>query len=309
MSIQMKEDAEPFFLHTARNVPLPLMQKVKDELKRMEDNGVIRSMTDPSEWCALMVPVLKPSGQVRICVDLQVLNKAVKREHLTLPTLEDIAPKLAGSTVFSSLDAESGFWQIPLEKHSQELTTFITPFGRYCFQRVPFGITSASDIFQRKMEKLLEEHEGVEVIVDGLLVHGRTVQEHDARLKKVMETITRSGVRLNHRKCQFRKRKLNYFGHIVGAEGIKLHPHKTSALKELPTPMHVEELQRILGMFNCLGRFLPDLSSVAKPMSDLLKGETAWYWEQDQVEAFQRCQNLLSKAQVCSFTTQPCRPL
>lgn len=301
VSIQLKEGAEPFCLHTARNVPLPLMEKVKDELKRMEDNGVIRPMTEPSEWCAPMVPVLKPSGQVRICVDLQVLNKAVKREHLTLPTLEDIAPKLAGSTVFSSLDAESGFWQIPLEQRSQELTTFITPYGRYCFQRVPFGITSASEIFQRKMEELLKDHEGVEVIVDDILVHGRTMQEHDARLKKVMETVTRSGVRLNHRKCQYRKRELTYFGHIVGAEGIKPHPDKTSALRELPTPMNVEELRRILGMFNYLGRFLPNLSTVAKPMSDLLKGETAWFWGPDQVEAFQRCKDLLSKAPSLQF--------
>lgn len=130
-----------------------------------------------------MVPVPKSNGQVRICVDLQRLNKAVKREHLVLPTLDDIAPNLAGSTVFSSLDAESGFWQIPLEKDSQELTTFVSPFGRFCFQRLPFGITSASEIFQRKMQDLLQDQEGVEVIVDDILVHGKTRTEHDIRLK------------------------------------------------------------------------------------------------------------------------------
>ena len=78
VSIQLKDGAEPFCLHTARNVPFLLMDKDKDELKHIEDNGVIRPMTDPSEWCAPMVPVLKPSGLVRICVDLPVLNKVVK---------------------------------------------------------------------------------------------------------------------------------------------------------------------------------------------------------------------------------------
>lgn len=81
-------------------------------------------------------------------MDLKRLNENVKREKFILPTLDDILPKLAKSTVFSSLDAESGFWQIPLEEHSARLTTFITPLGRYCFKRLPFGITSAPEIFQ-----------------------------------------------------------------------------------------------------------------------------------------------------------------
>lgn len=112
-------------------------------------------MEKPTDWCAPMVPVLKKNGNVRICVDLKKLNEAVKREHFMLPNLGDISPRLAGSTLFSKLDASSGFYQIPLHPDSCELTTFITPMGRYCFRRVPFGITSAPEIFQRKMTDLL----------------------------------------------------------------------------------------------------------------------------------------------------------
>ena len=84
-----------------------------------------------------MVPAPKKSGQVRICVDLRKLNKTVKRERFVLPMAEEITAELSGSTVFPSLDAASGFWQIRLDKDCQRLTTFITPFARYCFKRLP----------------------------------------------------------------------------------------------------------------------------------------------------------------------------
>ena len=301
VKIELRKNAEPFCLFTARNVPFPMMDAVKQELDRMVESEVIRPVTEPTEWCAPMVPVPKPNGKVRICVDLQRLNKAVKREHLLLPTLDDIAPSLAGSKLFSSLDAESGFWQIPLEPESQKLTTFISPFGRFCFQRLPFGITSASEIFQRKMQELLQDHEGVEVIVDDILVHDRTREEHDTRLKKALETINKSGLKLNYQKCQFRKDELNYFGHVIGVDGIKPAPEKIRALEDMPAPTNVEELRRVLGMLNYLGRFITNLSTLAKPMSDLLKAGATWEWGPNQVQAFNGCKTLLSKAPNLQF--------
>ena len=294
--INLKQDAVPFCLFTARNVPFPLMDVVKKELDKMVDSKVIRRVTEPTEWCAPMVPVPKPKGGVRICVDLQRLNKAVKREHLVLPTLDDVAPNLAGSTIFSSLDAESGFWQIPLEPESQKLTTFISPFGRFCFERLPFGITSASEIFQRKMLELLQDHEGVEVIIDDILVHGRTREEHDARLKRVLETVSKSGLKLNYQKCQFRKRELIYFGHVIGVDGIKPAPEKVRALEDMPAPKNLDDLRRILGTMNYLGRFVPNMSTLAKPMSDLLKADTTWDWGPHQEQAFRRCKDILTRA-------------
>lgn len=113
------------------------------------------------------------------------MNNAVKRERYILPTLEDIAPKLVGAKVFSTLDASCGFWQIPLEANCRKLTTFITPMGRFCFKRLPFGITSAPEIFQRQMSELLKGHTGVVVVMDDVLVFGTTKEEHDKRLSRV----------------------------------------------------------------------------------------------------------------------------
>lgn len=133
------------------------------------------------------MPAPKKSGHVRICVDLRKLNKSVRRERFVLPTAEEITAKLNGATVFSTLDAAAGFWQIPLDKVSQKLTTFITPFTRYCFKCLPFGISSAPEIVQMTMMETLEGLEGVDVYMDDIIVHGKDMAEHDQRLQSVME--------------------------------------------------------------------------------------------------------------------------
>jgi len=126
-----------------------------------------------------------------------------------LPSLDDIAPKLNGATVFSKLDASRGFHQLRLDADSCHLTTFITPFGRYYFRRVPFRITSAPEIFQRRMSEILSDLVGAEAIIDDVLIYGRTVQEHDECLEQVIRRIHDSGLMLNQDKCEFRKNKSN----------------------------------------------------------------------------------------------------
>ncbi|XP_069134370.1 uncharacterized protein [Argopecten irradians] len=145
VSIKLKDHAVPYCVSSSSRIPFPLLEKVKTEPRRMKKDGIIERMTEPTDWCTSMVPVVK-----KVWNDLKKLNEAVKREHFMLPTLEDIAPRLAAAKVFSKLDASSGFYQVPLNTGSSRLTTFITPFGRFAFRRVPFGITSAPEIFQHK---------------------------------------------------------------------------------------------------------------------------------------------------------------
>ena len=186
-TIKIKDDATPYSLYTPRKVPLPLREKVKEELERMEAMGVISKVDLPTPWCAGMVVVPKRSGAVRICVDLKPLNESVLREVHPIPTVDDILGELSGATIFSKLDANSGFWQIPLAAKSRLLTTFITPFGRYCFNKLPFGISSAPELFQKRMSILLEGLDGVVCLMDDVLVVGKNQHEHDERLIKVLE--------------------------------------------------------------------------------------------------------------------------
>ena len=137
--IKLKPDAKPFALFTPRNVPLPMLRRVQTELQQMEALGVITKVNEPTEWCAGMVVVPKNSGAIRICVDFRPLNESVLREVHPLHKVEDTLAKLTGATIFSKLDANPGFWQVPLGKKSCHLTTFITPFGRYQFNRLLLG--------------------------------------------------------------------------------------------------------------------------------------------------------------------------
>ena len=172
-TIKLREGAKPFSLNTPRGVSIPLMQQVRNELDRMERLGVISRVEDPTEWCAGMVVVPKANGQVRICVDLTKLNENVCRERHQLPAVEQTLAQIAGAQVFTKLDAKSGFWQIPLSEESALLTSFITPYGRYYFNRLPFGITSAPEHFQRRMSTILKGIEGVVCLMDDILVSGK----------------------------------------------------------------------------------------------------------------------------------------
>uniref|UniRef100_A0A1A8F641 Gypsy retrotransposon integrase-like protein 1 n=1 Tax=Nothobranchius korthausae TaxID=1143690 RepID=A0A1A8F641_9TELE len=301
VKIELRPDATPYSISTPRRVPFPLLPRVEEELKRMQLLGIIEEVQEATDWCAPMVPVLKKDKRVRICADLTKLNKAVKRERFMLPTLEDIAPKLSGATVFSTMDASSGFWQIPLDAASRKLTTFITPVGRFCFKRLPFGITSAPEIFQEKMSTSLKDLDGTVVVMDDILVFGRDQEEHDRNLEAVMQTIRASGLKLNRAKCQFGKSEIKYFGHIIGKEGIKPNPEKIRAITEMLPPSNIAELRQAVGMINYLGKFLPDLSSVMHPINSLLKRDTAWTWGVPQEVAFKEVKVMLTSTPVLAY--------
>ena len=195
--IQLKSDATSFSLNTARNVPLPLCEKVQAELQRVQALDAIAPVEEPTPWCSGMVVVPKKSGQVRICVDYRVLNESVLREVHPLPTIDETLAQMAGAAMFSKLDANCGFWQIPLHENSQKLTTFITPFGHFYFKRLPFGISSAPEYFQRRMSAILAGHKGVLCHIFHLFIFRRDQGEHDARLAAALRSVQAAGVTLN----------------------------------------------------------------------------------------------------------------
>ena len=213
--IKLKPGAKPHALFSPRNVPLPLCNKVKEELNKMESIGVISKVDEPTPWCAGMVVVPKKNGSIRICVDLKPLNESVLREVHPLPKVDETLAQLTGAKVFSKLDANCGFWQIPLAHKSRLLTTFITPHGRYCFNKLPFGISSAPEHFQKQMTNILSGVEGVLCQMDDVLVIGKDTQEHDCRLRTALQRIKTAGVTLNPDKCEFGKTKLKFLGHLI----------------------------------------------------------------------------------------------
>ena len=125
---------------------------MKQELDRMERIGVHCQVKEPTAWVNSMHIVYKP-GKTRVCLDPRDLNQYIMREHYPMPTVEEVAARMPGATVFSCIDASSGYWQIPLDEESSYFTTYSTPFGRYRYLRMPFRISSASEIWQCSMEE------------------------------------------------------------------------------------------------------------------------------------------------------------
>ncbi|KAL1277373.1 hypothetical protein QQF64_024046 [Cirrhinus molitorella] len=145
--IQTKPDVIPV-IHPPRKVPIALKKDIERELKLMEEMGVIKKQTEPTEWVNSMVTIVKPN-KIRICIDPQELNREIRREHYPLKTIEEVVAEMPRAKIFSVVDANQGFWQIRLDEESSKLCTFNTPFGRYSFTRLPFGISSAPEVFQR----------------------------------------------------------------------------------------------------------------------------------------------------------------
>ena len=291
--IQLRDDAKPTSVYTARKVPQPLMPTVKEELEKMKKDGVISPVTEPTDWCSPLVVVPKPKGGVRLCIDLTSLNKAVKREAYPMASVDESLAKLAGSKVFTKLDARSGYWQIPLDEPSRLLTTFITPFGRFCMNRLPFGICSASEIFQRMMSETLEGLDGVVCHQDDVLIHAPDDDAHDRIVRAAMGRIKEAGLTLNE-KCEFSQKSVKFLGHVIDADGIRPDPEKVEAITRYPAPTNVTELQRFFGMVNFLGKFIPGMAHKTEPLRQLLRKEATWTWDTPQEAAFQEIKNLLS---------------
>lgn len=142
----MKENQVPV-VHAARRVPISVKNKLKKTLDAMENEKIITPISTPTDWVSSMVVVEKKDGSLRICLDPKDLNASIKRSHYQIPVLDEVTSQLNGAKIFSTFDAKNGYWQVPLSESASELTTFNTPFGRYKWLRLPFGLNIASEEF------------------------------------------------------------------------------------------------------------------------------------------------------------------
>ena len=298
--IELKDDVTPVVV-PPRKIPYALKDPLKKELDRMEQLGIIEKVEKSTDWVNALVLVTKPNGKLRVCLDPRPLNHAIKRHHYRLPTAEEIISQMHGAKFFTKLDASNGYWQIPVDNESSDLLTFATTFGRYKFKRMPYGIHSASEIFQLEISKIIEGIDGVANSQDDIIIWAETKEIHDARVKQVLTRIRDSGLKLNKDKCTFGARELTFLGHIISAEGVKPDPRKVEAITKMPIPTNKTELQRFMGMVNYLGKFIPRLSDETAPLRELLKKDVEFVMLKPQTKAFQRLQSLITTVPILQY--------
>ena len=288
-------------VHPPRKQPVSLKPKIIEKLIEMEQNEYITRVHRPTEWVSSMVASLR-KDKIRICIDPSDLNRAILREHHPMKTLEEVVAEIPHAKVFSVLDAKSGFLQIKLDEASSFLTTFNTPIGRYQWLRLPFGIKSAPEIYQRIMDRMLEGIEGATAIMDDILVVGESVQQHDKILKQVIKKATEYNLKLNFEKCQIRQTHIPYIGHILTGDGLKPDPSKVQAIREMPEPTDKAGVKRFLGLVQYLAKFIPNLSQVDAPLRMLLKSDAEFTWSHEQRRSFEELKHLCSTPPVLTIS-------
>lgn len=209
--------------------------------------------------------------------------------------------QFAGAKWFSKLDASSGFWQLRLDEESSRLCTFNMLEGRYRFLRLPYGILSVPEVDHKTIHMIFEHIPGVETMMDDVIVWGSTRQEHNERLRRVLDKAREVNLKLNKDKCEFGVKILTFVGDVVSEEGVKPDPRKTSAINNMERPTNKDEGRRFLGMVTYLAKFVPQLSTQSAPLRSLLEQKNECIWSHEQEQSFLKLKGVLTREPVLKF--------
>jgi hypothetical protein len=247
---------------------------------------------------------MKKDGTLRFCVDYRKLNNVTKKDAYPLPRIDDNLDALSGAQWFSTLDLISGYWQVKMAPEDKAKTAFsVGRGGLYQFLTMPFGLCNAPATFQRLMEKVLMglQWEIAVLYLDDIIVFGRTVPEHLSRLEQVFDRLRKAGLKLKPSKCAILKRKVEFLGHVVSAQGVEVDPAKTQKVAEWPTPASLTEVRSFIGLCAYYRRFILGFSDVCKPLYYLTEKGVPFHWGPEQENAFTTMKGRLTAAPILAY--------
>ena len=302
--IALKDNARPFCVNTPRTVPFAYKEKLRKEIDLLVTQGIIQAVTEPTEWCVpIVVAPKKNSDKIRMCVDLSELNKYVRRERYPSVTPAEAVADISQSKArfFTVFDALKGYHQIPLDRESQRLTTFITPFGRYMFLRALYGISSISDHYNRRMEEAFSGMEDFRRVVDDVIVFSESKEAHTQHVRAFLERCKEKKISLNAEKLQFCQQQVTFAGFSVTASGYTVGRHITDAISQFPTPSSRSDLRSFFGITNQLSSSSNRLAEVLAPLRPLLSTKNEFLWTADHDGAFVQAKEALTTAPTLAF--------
>ncbi|XP_053619708.1 uncharacterized protein K02A2.6-like [Plodia interpunctella] len=290
-------DKNPIFIK-ARSLPLALRGPVERELARLEAEGTIKKV-DYSEYGTPIVPVIKKSGEIRICGDYKVtVNPKLRREPYPLPRIEELFAALSGGEQFSKIDLTNAYQQLFLEKDSQACTAITTHVGTFVYTRTPFGLTCVPEKFQKFMEETLKGLKGVAVFLDDIACTGINRSEHISNLLALFNRLREVGLRIKLEKCAFLQDSITYVGFVIDKNGLHPDKKKIRAIVDAPQPKDVTQLKSFLGLVNYYGKFIPKLSTILHPLHQLLRKNVDWYWSDECDFSFNEVKKVVSGSKV-----------
>ena len=307
MRIELTDDAVPHALSTARNIPYCWREDVREQLDDLLRKDIIAPVEHPTPWCHPIVPVAKrsPDGAVsgcRLTVDFTKLNRFVKRPAHPVRSPQDaVAAITPGATFFTKLDSKAGYHQVPIREEDQDLTCFITPWGRFRYKRAPMGIVSSGDEYNRRGDAALGDIPDTCKVVDDVLAYDTDYGTHVQHVREILQRCDAHGITLNPEKCCFAEEEVEFCGFTINSAGYTADDKKIRAIKLFPTPSNVTDLRSFLGLVNQLGSFSSDVAAAAEPLRQLLRPRNAWLWTPAHEQAFVAVKAALLSPPVLDF--------
>lgn len=298
-------DPTPFAIHqinTGNHEPIATppyrlsfakTRELKREIETMLENDVIEECE--SAWSSPVVMVPKRDGSIRVCVDYRKLNSITVPDRYPLPRLDDLLHAAKSTKYMTTLDLQSGYYQIEVALEDRDKTCLITPFGTFRFTRMPFGLRNAPATFQRLINTFKTGIPNVCILayLDDVIICSETFQKHLEDLDIVFKRLAMFQLRLNNQKCSFCCSKVKYLGHFLTPEGIAIDTEKTKAIIDRKEPKNIKQLISFIQTCSWYRKFIDNYADIARPLTNLTKKSVAWKWEKPQMDAFNALKNAL----------------
>ncbi len=293
-------DAAPIKM-PARRLPLHQREIEKEQVEAMLQQNVIEPSDSP--WRSSVVLVKKKDGSYRWCVDFRGVNSVTRKDSYPLPNISDTLDSLSGSKWFTTLDLQSGYWQIEMDEESKDKTSFLTNFGTYQFRVMPFGLTNAPATFERLMEQVLKglQWETCLIYIDDVIVFAKDFSTALERLTTVFDRLRNAGLCLSAKKCHMFQKKVKYLGHVVDESGISTDPDKIESIKTWPTPKNTKQVRSFLGLCSYYRRYIRSFSEIASPLFKLTEKNRFFDWNNDAENSFRKLKDSLTQAPILAY--------
>ncbi|KAL0867440.1 hypothetical protein ABMA27_008227 [Loxostege sticticalis] len=272
----------------------------------MLKDGIIKPSVSPWSPPIWVVPKkIDASGQRkwRLVIDYRKLNDITIGDSYPIPNISEILDQLGKSKYFTTLDLASGFHQINMSKQDASKTAFSVPQGHFEFTRMPFGLKNAPSTFQRLMNTALSGLQGIQcfVYLDDIVIYSFDLPTHMSKLSNVFDRLRHCNLKLQPDKCEFLRKEVSYLGHVITDDGVKPNPEKTKAVQNFPQPKCPKDIKSLMGLVSYYRRFIPNLSKIAKPLTNLLKKDVPFNWQNEQQLAFESLKKCLISAPILAY--------
>ena len=284
-------------------IPYPITMKhyqwVKEEIEKLLAAKVIHSSR--SGWSAPIIIVPKDDGGKHLVIDYRALNKVTRKFTWPMPKVEDILSKLNGATYFTTLDLRAGFHHIPLDKPSIPKMAFNSPFGKYKYIKVPFGLAQAPAYFQELMTGILKDFNFMIAYLDDIIIFSKAPQEHLTHIRKVFKKLRSGKLSMRMSKCNFFSKEIQYLEHILSATGIHPLPSKTHAIQYMQPPTTPKQVQAFLGLVGYYRTFIKGFAKIAQPQMMVTCQQVKFDWTPTHHTAFLNLKEAIIQAPILHY--------